>query len=315
MPIHPQPGGPPSIFNWLRCFFISAFLAATLHAHAGIWVQPIIEDSPMTKKGHLENGVNGEAAHRPDGKTPLIRAVEAHQLDVIDYLLTHGADPSLKDAAGVTAMDIAHQQPQQDIATKLDDYLAQHPNPAIYYAGKPPTIAIVSGRSQTGAPDQGGPASLVVYVSGTNGEPMIDAPVKFTVDGGGQYLLTEASSPDSPSLLLRTNTYGCASANVHIPKTPGQRIRVTATAGVGKQLSTVTFTATAADDTHPADGDSCFNPTDEAAALNPDGSIDVTWVNHTDDETSIKVWVRMPGAWKLGAQVPPHSTKAHVPPP
>jgi len=49
--------------------------------------------------------------------------------------------------------------------------------------------------------------------------------------------------------------------------------------------------------------------------LNPDGSIDVTWVNHTDDETCIKVWLRLPGAWKLGAQVPPHSTKAHVPPP
>jgi hypothetical protein len=139
--------------------------------------------------------------------------------------------------------------------------------------------------------------------------------VKFAVDGGGQYLLTEASSPDSPSLLVRTGTDGQASANVHIPKTPGQRIRIIASAGAPGHGSKVTFTATAADDDHPSDGDSCFNPTDETAALNADGSIDVTWVNHTEDETCIKVWLRRPGAWKLGAQVPPHATSAHIPAP
>jgi hypothetical protein len=315
MHLQPQPIQRSGAFRWVCAALILAMLTTAARVHAGVWVQPIIEDSPMTKKGHLEGGVNGEAGHRTDGKTPLMLAVEAHQLDVIDYLLSHGADPSLKDAAGDTAMDIARRQKQKDAATMLDDYIGDHPNPAEYYAGETPAIAIVSGSSQTGTPDAGGPASLVVCVSGTDGEPMVDAPVRFAVEGGGQYLLTQASSPDSPSLLLRTNLYGCASANVHIPKTPGQRIRISATAGAGKRLSRVTFTAMAADDTHPSDGDSCFNPTDETAALNPDGSIDVTWVNHTDDETSIKVWVRMPGAWKLGAQVPPHSTKAHVPPP
>lgn len=285
------------------------------YAHAGIWVQPIIEDSPMIKKGHLEGGINGEASNRNDGKTPLMLAVEAHQLDVIDYLLANGADPYRKDAAGDTALDIARRTKHADIAAKLTAYLAKHPSPSDYYAGQSPLITIVSGSDQTGTPDAGGPKSLIVYVTGTNREPLIDAPVDFSIDGGGQNLLTGASSPDSPSLLIRTDGYGTATANVHIPKTPGQRIHITAAAGPPGHEAKVTFAAAAADDDHPSDGDSCFNPTDESASLNPDGSIDVTWVNHTDDETSIKVWVRTPGAWRLGATVPPHSTSAHIPPP
>jgi len=303
------------IFGTIRWCALFAILGAAFPARAGIWVQPVIDPNPMIKKGHLENGINGEAAHRPDGKTPLMLAIEAHQPDVIDYLLAHGADLSVKDAAGETASFIAHRLKLQDIATKLDAYLAKHPNPADYYAGQTPLLAIVSGSAQTGTPDAGGPASLVVSVRDATGQPLVDAPVNFAVDGGGQYLLTEASSPDSPSLLVRTGSDGMASANVHIPKTPGQRIQITASAGVAGRLSTVTFAAAAADDAHPSDGDSCFNPTDQAAILNPNGSIDVTWVNHTQDETCIKVWLRTPGAWKLGAQAPPHSTSAHIPPP
>jgi hypothetical protein len=242
-------------------------------------------------------------------------AVEAHQLDVIDYLLANGADLSIKDAAGDTALDIARRVKPGDIAAKLSAYLAKHPNASDYYAGKSPLVAIVTGSNQTGAPDAGGPQSLSVCVTDTNGKLLVDAPVNFFVDGGGRNLLTAASSPDSPSLLIRTNDYGIASANVHIPKTPGQRIRIAAVAGPPGRQSKVTFNAAAADDSHPSDGDSCFNPTDEAATLNPDGSIDITWVNHTDDETCIKIWVRTPGAWRLGATVPAHSTSAHVPPP
>jgi hypothetical protein len=286
--------------------------ASAITVHAGIWIQPVTEDSPMIKKGHLEGGVNGEGAPRPGGETPMMRAIQAHQLDVIDYLLTHGVNLSLKDAAGETAMDIARWY-APDIAAKLAAYLAKHPNPSEYYGDTTPVLAIVSGSDQTGSPDSGGPESMVVSVTDTNGRPLVDAPVNFTVDGGGQNLLTAITSPDSPSLLMRTGSNGYARANVHLPKNPGDRITITASAGIPGHISKVKFSAGAADD--GSGGGSCFDPADVSATQNPDGSIDVTWVNRTQEDSCIKVWVRTPGAWKLGITVPAHSTSAHIPPP
>jgi hypothetical protein len=305
-------------FRLLPFAVLAVVFAGSNHpAHGGIWVQPVIEDSPMIKKGHLDGGINGEGANRKDGKTPMMLAVEAHQLDVIDYLLTNGADLSLKDADGETAMDIARRTKPGDVDAKLGAYLAKHPNPSEYYAAKAPVLAIVSGRAQSGSPDCGAPGPLVVSVADKDGHPLVDAPVKFAVQGGGQHLLTGASSPDSSSLLLRTDAEGHASANVHLPKTPGERVLVIASAGIGGTMSKVAFTAAVNDDTSGtgSDSTSCFNPTDQSATLNGDGSIDVSWVNHTDDETCIKIWVRTPGAWKLALTVPAHSTSAHIPPP
>jgi hypothetical protein len=268
----------------------------------------------MIKKGHLEGGINGEAAARADGKTPLMLAVEAHQLDVIDYLLNHGADLSLKDASGETAMDIARKQRAGDAAAKLNAYLAKHPIPSVYYAARTPVLYIVSGTNQSGSPDCGAPEPLVVYVMNKeDGQLMADAPVKFAVDDGGKHLLLGASSPDSPSLLVRTDDEGLCSANLHLPETPNTPVAITASAGIADKVSTVKFTAVTNDGSHGA-STSCFNPTDQTASLNPDGSIDVTWANHTDDETCIKIWIRTPGAWKLALTLPPHATSAHIPP-
>jgi hypothetical protein len=296
--------------GWMMVF-------ALAEARASIWVQPVIEDSPMIAKGHLEGGVNGEGSPRPDGKTPLVLAIDAGQSDVVSYLLNHGADPDLKDSSGKTALQGDHIAKRSNLnaASLVAGYIAQHPGMVKYYGKDKPVLKIVNGESQVGAPDQGGPESLSVLVSDSNGEPLVDAPVKFAVEGGGQNLLTEASSPDSATLLMRTGSDGVATANVHIPKKPGERITITATAGPSGKEAVVKFSAMAADDEHPSEGDSVFNPTDETALLNPDGSIDVTWVNHTQDETGFKVWVRVPGAWKLGVSAPPHSTKAHIQPP
>jgi len=269
----------------------------------------------MIAKGRLEGGINGEAAKRADGKTPLILAVEAGQMDVIDYLLTHGADISLKDAAGDTAVDIAGRQKDPAAASRLAAYEAQHPGSASYYATVTPTLSILSGSDQTGAPDGGGSQSLVVSVTDQSGKELADAPVDFSVVGGGKNLLTTATSPDSPSLLLRTGPDGIAKANVHLPKTAGQQIRITAGAGLPGHLSQVTFTATAVKGRPSAETESVYSPSHVEAILNPDASMDVSWVNNTDDETAIKVWVRGPGKWTLAATLPPHTTSAHIPPP
>ena len=307
-------GCTPAPFTFLWLAVILAFPAVS--ARAGIWIEPVVEDSPMIKKGHLEGGINGEAAHRSDGKTPLMLAVEADQNDVVDYLLGKGADLSLKDAAGETAMDIARKGKYPDIAAKLDAYVTAHPNGAEYYASKTPTLFIVSGTDQTGAPDSDAPQSLMVYAMGKDGQALADAPVKFSVEDGTLHLLTDASSPPSASLVLRTDDSGICRANVHLPKTPDTVVRIMVSAGVGAAVSTVEFTATSKVVPRSVGTGvvSCFSPTDQAAVLNGDGSVDVSWENRTDDETCIKIWIRVPGAWKLALTVPAHSTSAHIPP-
>jgi hypothetical protein len=301
-------GGAPRFLS--LAFFAFAFWPHPARA-GGVFIQPIIEGSPMIKKGHLEAGINGDAAPRKDGKTPLMLAVEAHQIEVIDYLLEHGADLSLKDAAGETAIDIAHQGKSDDVARKLDAYIAQHPDSSLYYAARAPTLYIVSGQNQSGAPDCGGPKSMVVYAMGTDGRPLVDAPIKFSVEGGGKHLVTQASSPDSATLLLRTDEYGICMANIHLPNTPNTRLRITASAGTGDTASTVTFNATT-NDGKSGDSVSSFNPTNQRAVLNADGTVSITWQNQTDDETAIRVWMDTPQGMKAVVTVPPHSTSAHI---
>ena len=45
-------------------------------------------------------------------------AIEAGQVDVVDYLLSHGADPAAKDASGETALKIARRGKDAKLAAK-----------------------------------------------------------------------------------------------------------------------------------------------------------------------------------------------------
>jgi hypothetical protein len=112
--------------------------------------------------------------------------------------------------------------------------------------------------------------------------------------------------------LLRTDEYGICKANLHLPKTPNTTIRIDVTAGAGPGASRVSFTARTNDGTSGG-SNSCFNPTDEKAVLNPDGTVTITWKNHTDDETLIRVWVDTPHGMRAVLSVPPHSTSARLP--
>jgi hypothetical protein len=299
----------------LRVVAIAAMaLALCSRGHAaGILIQPIILDSPMIKKGHLAGGVNGEGAARKDGKTPLMLATEANQIDVVDYLLEHGADPWMKDAAGETALDIARREKVDNIAERLARYAKEHLAPEDYYKAHSPELFIVSGNNQVGSPDSGGPQSMVVYaMDKASGQPLVDAPVMFAVKGGGANLLTQPSSPDSPTLLLRTDAYGICKANLHIPKPPNTLIRIVVSTGSGAEESQVFFMAHSSDGTGPGTP-SCFNPTDVKAVVNPDNTATITWKNNTDDESLIRVWIDTPVGMRAVLSVPAHSTTARLP--
>ena len=298
----------------LACTAVSATLAVlgSRPAYGQASIGPVIDPSPLIAQGHLEGGVNGEGNPRPDGKTPLMLAVEANDLKVIEYLLRHGTDPEMKDVAGETALDLAQRGMHHAAADLLSAHASAHPGFSEYYASNSPVLSVISAKSQSGSPGCAAAHSLVVRVMDHDGNPLVDAPVRFTVDGGGKSLLTQASSPDSPSLLLRSEGSGECRANIRLPKEPNARLHITAGVGVGKQACNVTFTALTNDGTG-GDSASCFDPSDIQASFSPRGDLDLSWQNNTDDETAIKVWVRMPKGWELAATLPPHATSAHIP--
>ena len=274
-------------------------------------VEVEINPSPMIARGHLEGGINGEGASRPDGKTPLMLAVEARDAQVIDYLLAHGADPFMKDAAGGTALELARRV-DADAFKKLAADQSQHSSPEVYYLGRPPVLSVTSARAQSGSPGYAAAHSLVVAVLDRDGKPMVDAPVRFTVEGGGSHLLTQPSSPASPSLLLRTDAEGRCAANVRLPKTPDTAIHVAASAGVGEGIVSTTFTLLTNDGTGGA-SDVFYRVSNLYSQGNGDGSLDMSWQNHTDDETSIKILIRMPSGWKVVRTLRPHENSIHLP--
>ena len=55
----------------------------------------------------LEQGANLNYRTRNNGATPLQRAVTANKPEMVKYLLSLGADPSIKDLDGLNAMDRA----------------------------------------------------------------------------------------------------------------------------------------------------------------------------------------------------------------
>lgn len=298
----------------LACTAVGALLAVlgSRPAYGQVSIGPVFDPSPLIAQGHLEGGVNGEGNPRPEGKTPLMLAAEANDLKVIEYLLAHGADLELKDAAGETALDLARHRLNHAAADLLSTYMSAHPGFSEYYADKSPVLSVKSARSQSGSPGGAAAHSLVVRVADQDGNALADAPVRFTVEGGGSNLLTQASSPDSPSLLLRSDDSGECRANVRLPKQPNTRMHINASVGTGGKASNVTFVALTNDGTG-GDSASCYAPSDIQVSASARGDLDLSWRNNTDDETAIKVWVRMPQGWQLMATLPPHSTAAHIP--
>ncbi len=55
----------------------------------------------------------------PDGKTALMMAAMFDRVDLLDLLLARGADPEARDAAGLTARDLADGMGAADTAARL----------------------------------------------------------------------------------------------------------------------------------------------------------------------------------------------------
>lgn len=65
---------------------------------------------------HAGANVNAPAV---DGRTALMRAAASNRVESVRWLLAHGADPALRDAAGARAVDIATGAGAADVVSLL----------------------------------------------------------------------------------------------------------------------------------------------------------------------------------------------------
>ena len=70
----------------------------------------------------VENGADIEGASF-DGRTALMMAAMFNRTEIIDYLISKGADPKAKDANGITALDAAKTMGATDSAAQLEKLL------------------------------------------------------------------------------------------------------------------------------------------------------------------------------------------------
>lgn len=61
-----------------------------------------------------------------DRETPLMAAIQAFNLPLIDYLLSIGVDPTPRDKDGNSALSLAKDDGDPLLITKLKDYISRY---------------------------------------------------------------------------------------------------------------------------------------------------------------------------------------------
>lgn len=181
--------------------------------------------------------------------------------------------------------------------------------------GLNPTLSIFSGDPQTAGPGSLLPAALVVSVEDAGGNLLSNQSVTFAVVSGGGSLQASSSAPLVNSVSARTDEMGQARVYFQLPATLNQECQISAVCASGSGQSKVTFTSTSDDGTAPPT-DSPFAPTNFVSLANPDMSCEMSWENHTDDQTPVEIELEQEdGSWKVVATLPPGTTSYHLPAP
>jgi hypothetical protein len=184
-------------------------------------------------------------------------------------------------ATGVTATNPA---PSNDGLTILQAY-QEGSNPIDFYNGQVPTVTITMGNGQTGGAGGFLAQALAVLVN-VNGAPASNQTVTFAVtQGGGQVQATTTSNPAN-TVSVQTNASGIARTFFELPPTAGATAQITATAGNGTNVASVTFTETVGAPGTTVQAAPC-TISNLTSTLQPDGSQVFTWSNNTDDPTPI----------------------------
>ena len=127
--------------------------------------------------------------------------------------------------------------PRNDGLTILQAY-QQGLNPLDYYNGIAPTVTKVSGDSQHWIPNAILPLPLTIRVTGTDGNPLVNAPVSVLITQGGG-LVSMSGGAGNTSLALNTDANGQVSVSYQSGASWGVTSKIQATAG----KTAITFTA------------------------------------------------------------------------
>jgi ankyrin repeat protein len=73
-------------------------------------------------KALVESGAQVEGSSF-DGRTALMMAAMFNRVEIVDYLISKGADPKAKDANGVCALDAARTMGAVDTTAQLEKLL------------------------------------------------------------------------------------------------------------------------------------------------------------------------------------------------
>ncbi len=204
--------------------------------------------------------------------------------------------------------------PDGDGLSNLQEYL-QGSNPTDYFNGATPVLTMASANPQTGNPGQLLPAALAVRVADAAGNAYANASVIFTVISGGGSLQVTNSATAGSTRTVHTDGNGQARAYFRLPETQQATCKIRAQVTglqLGATASTQIFTALS-DDGSGSFG-SAFAPTNFISQGNLDGSLNMSWENHTDDQTPIEIEIKQAdGTWKLVATLAPGTTSYYYP--
>ena len=170
-------------------------------------------------------------------------------------------------------------------------------NPFDYYAGREPSLKILSGNNQLGAPSQPLAQPLVVEARDPLGNLLVNAPIFASITGGdfngslnGEWFFTDTDG--QISIIFTTPPDAAATS------------QITVQAGTNNQV-VVVFTE---GNMPPPDP-----PTGVDAVQNADGSIDVTWVYPADTTVSFDIQIRGPlGDWLTIGNLPANTSSVHI---